>query len=186
MISFLKIAARSKFIWMLAGASAISFGCARVEVQAPKEPIKMDISMRLDVYQHVVKDIDAIEDIVSGKTSAQHALADFLVKTAYAADLDPAIEDAALRRRGRKAEVEGSLSQGKAGENNLGLLESRSGADQTLVSAENSDRMIIYEALAQKNGTSVREIQKVYAEKLRANAPKGSPLQNADGSWGTN
>ena len=43
-----------------------SLGCARVMVQAPKEPIKVDISMRLDVYQHIQNDIDDIESIVSG------------------------------------------------------------------------------------------------------------------------
>jgi len=34
----------------------LTVGCAKVQVQAPKEPIKVDISMRLDVYQHVEKD----------------------------------------------------------------------------------------------------------------------------------
>ena len=34
-------------------AIIISLGCAKVQVQAPKEPIKVDISMRLDIYQHI-------------------------------------------------------------------------------------------------------------------------------------
>jgi len=29
---------------------AVGLGCARVSVQAPKDPIKVDISMRLDIY----------------------------------------------------------------------------------------------------------------------------------------
>ena len=47
----------------------LSIGCATVRMKAPKEPIKVDISMRLDIYQHVQKDIEAIENIVSGADS---------------------------------------------------------------------------------------------------------------------
>ncbi len=38
----------------------VMLGCARVSMVAPKEAIKLDVAMRLDVYQHVVKDIDSI------------------------------------------------------------------------------------------------------------------------------
>ena len=54
--------------------SLVLGGCASVQVNAPKEPIKMDISMRLDVYQHVVKDIDDIESIVAGGGKVGHLL----------------------------------------------------------------------------------------------------------------
>ena len=174
-----------KFVWILTGASALGFGCARVEVQAPKDPIKMDISMRLDVYQHVAKDIDDIENIVAGKPGLQQALASFLVQTAYAGDLEPAVEEAALRRRDRKAQIASWLSQGAVGEDNQGLLMVRGSADAQTVSAENADRSLIYEALAKKNGTSVGEIRKVYAERLRNDAPAGSPIQTPDGAWTT-
>ena len=170
-------------------ALLLNQGCARVEVQAPKEPIKMDISMRLDVYQHVVKDIDAIENIVSGNTGGvQHAFAEFWVETAYAESLDPAVESAAYRRRDRKNQIDALLAQGVVGENRSGLLSVRGasdGAAQEAVNAENSDRMIIYQSLAQKNGTSVEEIQKVYAERLRSSAPAGSPVEYPGGVWGT-
>ncbi len=46
-----------------------ALGCARVRVETPKEGIKVDISMRLDIYQHVSKDIDDIESMVSGRSS---------------------------------------------------------------------------------------------------------------------
>ncbi len=58
-----------KKFWVILGVLVVFFGCARVRVEAPKEAIKLDISMRLDIYQHVTKDIDAIEDIVSGGSS---------------------------------------------------------------------------------------------------------------------
>ena len=48
-------------------------GCAKVRVEAPKEAFKVDISMRLDIYQHVGKDIDSIENIVSGAAQKQSA-----------------------------------------------------------------------------------------------------------------
>ena len=163
-------------------------GCARIEVQAPKEPIKMDISMRLDVYQHVAKDIDAIENIVSGGSGVQHALAEFLLQTAYAETLDPIVESAAYRRRDRKTQVDTLLARGVLGENRSGFLSVRGAVDgnaQQIMDTENSDRMIIYQALAQKNGTSVEEIEKVYAERLRSSAPAGSPVENPNGSWGT-
>jgi hypothetical protein len=89
------------FILMFVGLMAW-VGCARVQVRAPKDPIKLDISMRLDVYQHVEKDIDAIENIVSG--SGDQGFLDVFVKEAYAADeLSPEVEQAALRRRDRRA-----------------------------------------------------------------------------------
>ena len=170
-------------------ALLLNQGCARVEVQAPKDPIKMDISMRLDVYQHVTKDIDAIENIVSGGgLGVQHAFAQFLVQTAYAETLDPAVESAAYRRRDRKAQVDGLLAQGMVGENHSGLLSARGNVDgsaQQIMDTENSDRMTIYQALAQKNGTSVEEIEKLYAERLSKSAPAGSQVEDPNGSWGT-
>lgn len=49
-------------------ALVLILGCARVSVQAPKDPIKVDISMRLDIYQHIKNDIDDIESIVTGSS----------------------------------------------------------------------------------------------------------------------
>lgn len=173
-----------RFILTILLMSGLSYGCARVEVQAPKDPIKMDISMRLDVYQHVAKDIDDIESLVSGST--QHAWAEWLVATAYAGNLSPEIESAAMRRRDRRASVVSALSAGQLGENNLGLLEARGSGDASrIASEENADRMIIYSALASRENVAVSEIQKVYAERLRNDAPGGSPVQGADGNWTT-
>lgn len=171
---------------LIFSALMISSGCARVEVQAPKDPIKMDISMRLDVYQHVVKDIDQIESLVAG-SGQKMAWAEFLVTTAYADDLDPRIEQAATSRRDRRESLLGLESQGALGESHLGLVEVRSHAPGAAEIArdENQDRMVIYEALAQKNGTSVSEIQRVYAERLHRDAPAGTPIQDASGNWNT-
>ena len=153
----------------------LSLGCARVRVEAPKDPIKLDISMRLDIYQHVAKDIDAIEDIVSGsggKTpgSKQGSMLDVLIPSAYAQEaLSQEVEQAALNRRDRRPQLVSLEGSGVVAENNLGLVEIRGDADSStkaLVDAENNDRMVIYRALAAKNGISIEEVQKMYAKKL--------------------
>ena len=78
-----------KMIFLLMVFLMASLGCARIKVEAPKEPIKMDISMRLDIYQHVQKDIDDIESIVSGskekaKPKDNHSLRNFFIGSAFA------------------------------------------------------------------------------------------------------
>jgi len=168
------------------------FGCARVSVQAPKEPIKVDVTMRLDIYQHIEKDIDSIEKIVSGQDN--HTFLDCIVPSAYAQseDLAPEVEQAALRRKQRKSQINLWQSKGVIGENRIGLLEIRKNQDvepqvKELVKAENDDRMLIYNAIAQKNGTTPEQVQKIYVKKyLHPDAPQGTPLEvfnEATGSY---
>lgn len=174
----------------------IIFGCARVSVQAPKEPIKVDISMRLDIYQHVQQDINAIENIVSGsKSEAKEPGGQSMfftgISLAYAqgTDLSPEVEQAALRRRDRAGELSQWQQKGVIGENRLGLLELRdksaSASLAQFIQAENADRMIIYRQLAQKNNASLESIQKVYAQRLQQDAPAGTPIEvlQGDGTY---
>ncbi len=173
-------------------------GCAKVQVQAPKEPIKVDISMRLDIYQHVQKDIDAIEDIVSGstpkiqeKSKDNQSLLDYFLGTCFAQDgLSPEVQQAALRRKDRRLQISSFEEKGIIGENGKGLLEmigSTSGDSSIaeLVKQENDDRMIIYQALASKNQTSINEIQKMYAQRLQNDAPVGTPIEAYNQSSGS-
>lgn len=171
-------------------------GCARVKVEAPSEPIKVDISMRLDVYQHVQKDIDAIENIVSGDKKESKPADDkqgFLNcfnSYAFAQEaLSPEVEQAALRRRGRSNEVISLQQEGVIGENRAGLIEIRNadGANsaQQLARQENDDRMLIYNSLAKKNNTSLEEIQKLYAARLQKDAPSGTPIEVFNQSSGS-
>jgi len=164
-------------------------GCARVQVVAPKEPIKVDIAMRLDVYQHVEKDIDAIEEIVSGKMVAGKPTSklNFFTGTAYAAEgFSDEIESAAIRRNARYGDLMAAESAGLIGENKSGLVELRGAGDASLgklISAENSDRMIIYKSVADKNGAALGEVQKLYAKKLQASAPSGALVESPSGQW---
>jgi uncharacterized protein YdbL (DUF1318 family) len=178
-----------KVILIFTSCIFILLGCARVRVEAPKEPIKVDISMRLDIYQHVAKDIDDIENIVSGqeakpaKKDTQGSL-NLFIATCFAQDsaLSPEVEQAALRRKDRRSELISWQEKGILGENSSGLLEIRARAKadtslEALVKAENKDRKIIYEAVAEKNGTSVEEVQKLYAKRLQNDAPGGTPIE---------
>ena len=163
----------------------LGFGCARVSVQGTEKPIKVDISMRLDVYQHIDKDIDAIENIVSGSDKGGQSLLDCLITAAYAQEeaLDPEVEQAALRRKDRRAQISAWQAKGAVGENKSGLLEVRKSQElnasvEELIKAENNDRMVIYKAIAAKNNSSVEAVQKRYVEKyLHRDAPPGTPLE---------
>ena len=175
-----------KKLFLIVAAAGVLFGCARVRVEAPKEPIKVDIAMRLDIYQHVQKDIDAIENIVTGdqgavtKPSDKQSFLGFFLASAYAQEgMNPEVEQAALRRRDRLNELRALESKGVIGESKMGLVEARgsSAGVEQLISAENSDRMLIYKSVAAKNNTTVEEVQKLYAERLRNSAPSGTPLE---------
>ncbi len=186
-----------KILILLLTSVVVAAGCARVLVQAPKEPIKVDISMRLDIYQHIEKDIDEIENIVSGssekpQSKASPNILNFFVKEAYADEgLSPQVEQAALRRRDRRSQLFSWEEKGVVGENKVGLAEIRildqvNDATQKLIEAENNDRMLIYQAVAGKNGTSVEEVQKLYAKRLHADSPSGTPIEvfnEANGSY---
>lgn len=167
-------------------------GCARVRVEAPKDPIKVDVSMRLDIYQHVAKDIDAIEGIVSGDRGKAPAFDKssclfFFVRPAYAQALEQNVEDAALRRKDRLQELESWQAQGVIGENLSAFVEIRNseGKDQAallkLIEAENADRLVIYQSVSKKNGVTIDSVRKLYAIKLQQNAPSGTPVETPNG-----
>lgn len=166
-----------------------TFGCASVEVKAPKDPIKVDVSMRLDVYQHVAKDVDEIENMVSNSSttaSGLHSFLPFRTEVAYAEEsMGPDVDEAVSGRKSRYNEITKLEGSGIVGENKKGLLEVRSpgkAAEDTLslVTEENRDRMTIYRGIAQKNGTNVLDVQKVYAKRLQKDAPSGCPIEAVD------
>ncbi len=187
---------KKTIIWVMC-AAAIGLGCARVNVGGAKEPIKVDIAMRLDIYQHVQKDIDSIENIVAGdkkqpeKKPGGQSLLNCLVENAYAQEsLSPEVEQAALRRKDRRDILSSWEAKAVIGENKLGLVEIRNhgqadSAVNSLAQAENADRMLIYRSLAQKYGETLEQIQKVYAEKLANQAPSGTPLETLNSSTGS-
>ena len=179
-----------KIILMVVGILVIGMGCARVRVEAPKEPIKVDISMRLDIYQHVAKELDDIENIVSGGKD-KGSLLNIFVTDAYAqGSLSPDVEKAALSRKDRRPMLAALEQKGVVGENRSGLVEVMPGqnADASvneLVSKENSDRAVIYRSVAAKNGVSLDEVQKMNAKRLQSDAPSGTQMEVLNGQSGS-
>ncbi len=142
--------------------------CAKVSVETSK-PIKVDINMRVDIYQHVVKDVEDINDQIYG-TEDKDFNALFGFNQAYAEDSSDLMASAISRRKARLSIIEGYFAQGYIGENKDALLELRSapqdGREQieSFISQENSDRNIIYQAVAEKNQTDISTVRKASLE----------------------
>ena len=168
-------------------------GCASVKMVAPKEPIKLDVSMRMDIYQHMQNDINAIENKVAGPVTNSTApnkkisLGSFLggfITDAYADDgLGEEAQGAVSRRHDRHAQLADLEAKGAIGESASGRVELKAEAAgaQALADAENNDRMIVYKAVAQKNGGSMEEVASLYAKRLQADAPAGTPIEGPSG-----
>lgn len=164
-------------------------GCASVTVKTPKEPIKVDITMRLDIYQHVQKDIEMIENMISGEKNKPDKVNNetkggLFLKNAFAEEdlLLPEVEEAVLRRRLRIEDLNSFKKEGIIGENHLGLLEIRKPEEASkelndLVREENNDRLIIYKAIAKKNNITTEEVQRLYSERLQKDSPSGTPIE---------
>jgi len=144
--------------------------CARVSVET-KEPIKVDVSMRIDVYQHVVEEVDSIEAQIYGDTEQQLNF-NWGIKEVYAADLPAEAAEAIARRKSRAGTVENYLKLGYLGINRAGYLEVISdkvqGQEKVSVSAvasrENNDRRIINSYTASKNKVSLAQVEEVMAK----------------------
>lgn len=168
----------------------IMLGCAKVNVETAK-PLRLDINMRLDVYQHVAKDIDSIEDQVYGDNEKKMNFLS-LGQDVYAADAAPQVAAAIERRKARLDEIEDILAKGYVGENHNADLEiidaSLSGGSLTQVEAlvrqENKDRAIIYDATAAKNGVAAEDVRRIVLNDHYQRAPKGYWFQmGAEGAW---
>lgn len=165
-------------LWIILVVLVI-FGCAKVSVET-KEPIKVDINMRVDVYQHVVNDVESINDQIYGSSHKQ-LNAIFSIATAYAEDFSADVTAAISRRKARGQKIESYLAKGYIGENRNALLQVMGQAPaqerseiERLVSEENKDRDLIYSAVAKKNETSQKEVRKVFFEDDYRRAPSGS------------
>lgn len=144
------------------------WGCSAPSVNlSTPEPIKVDISMRLDVYQHE-------------KTTAK--------KSSIPEDSP----DSETRRRNRMADIQQFKNARIVGEGHDGLLSIRVDTPgdygdyiRKIVAEENSDRMALMKAIAEKEKTSLPEIQKRQAELWRNSAFQGELIEvlGPDGSW---
>lgn len=94
-------------------------------------------------------------------------------------------QDIKSRMLDRLPEIQTLKAKGIIGENNQGLLETRKSntAAKQIVEAENKDRKAVYQAIAQKTGTTAQVVGKRRAIQIAEKANSGEWLQNASGQW---
>ncbi len=164
--------------------------CARVSVETTK-PIKVDVSMRIDVYQHVVKDVQSIEDQIYGNQEQQLNFF-WSMESVYAQDLPTDVVEAIARRKGRVSRIELYLAEGYMGIDRAGYITLRETVPASLrtdlsrlAAAENSDRRITNSYTAKKNGVPLSQVENVMSEDSFKRAPAGYwfEMKNASGSY---
>jgi uncharacterized protein YdbL (DUF1318 family) len=144
-------------------------GCAGPSVNlSTNEPIKVDINMKLDVYQHGEK-----TPKVSASTKA-------------------ASDELPMRRRNRMGELQLLKDSRLIGENHLGLLTVRNEPPgeygnyvQRTVEAENRDRETEMQRIAKERNISIEDLRRETAKLTCANAFNGEWIEvpQTDGSY---
>ena len=130
------------------------------------EPIKVDIKMKMDVYQHEPK--EGVK-----KTEARGS------------------EDPELGHRNRMGEIQALKNSRLVGENRAGLLAIHSQPTgeygdyvKKTVADENADRRKLMEKLAKERGAAMPEIERSQAALFRQSAFQGEWYEEADASGG--
>ncbi len=162
--------------------------CAKVQLET-REPVRVDINMRVDVYQHIVKEVESIEgEIFNSKEKQFNAI--FIFPRAYAQDYSDNVRAAIERRKTRITTIGEYLGKGYVGENrHAGLEMMAEGVPPELgqeiasiVSEENNDREIIYTSLAERDGVALSEVRKILFQDHYQRAPAGYWFEVWDGS----
>ncbi len=176
-----------KILWVFLVIVAIS--CAKVNLQTA-QPLKVDINMRVDVYQHVAADVASVQDQIYGSTQKQINFLNF-TQEAYAQTQSPEVTAAIERRKDRRNTIEDYFSKGFIGETSNAYLEAiakdipenlKSTIANT-ISEENNDRRIIYKSIAAKNGVDIAQTEKIFFDDDYKRAPAGYWFQSSNGSW---
>jgi len=167
-----------KVFFILLAIALIS--CAKVNLQT-SQPLKVDINMRVDVYQHVAKDVESIQNQIYGSTPKQ-INAILLMNEAYAQEYSSDVTAAIERRKARRDTIERYFAKGYIGEDKdaylqyvtkENILSDIKNAVESAIAEENADRSTIYKAIAQKNGVGVSETSKVFFDDDYKRAPNG-------------
>ena len=101
--------------------------------------------------------------------------------------MTPQVQEALDNRRNRFGILKQLKSQGSLGENDHGyvqVLKSQGNAD-SIAAAENNDRKVIYQTIAEQNGLegAIGTIESVFAQVQRDKAESGDQIQTENGSW---
>ncbi|MGH8046112.1 MAG: DUF1318 domain-containing protein [Chthoniobacterales bacterium] len=163
-------------------ACALLAGCKAPSINlATSEPIKVDIAMRLDVYQHTSG---------NGTTTASSPAA--TVAPAKPAPTPARGGDPEERRKNRQADIQTFKNSRIIGEGHNGLLTIlvEPAGDygdyvRRTVAGENSDRMAIMKARAEKEKRSLPDVQVEQAKLWVDRSFKGEWIetQKPDGSY---
>jgi uncharacterized protein len=139
-------------------------GCAPTINLATPNPIKVDVAVRLDVYQ---------------KTAPTKAKEE-----------QSSLEIAANRRL-RSGEIQGLKNSGVVGEDRDGYLDLRTAPTdpkflkyaQDIVAAENADRAFLYLSNAQAQNKPLEMVESDYAQLWDDRAFPGEWIQKENGTW---
>lgn len=145
------------------GALALA-GCSSIPIDVgTKEPVKVDIAMKVDVYQHA-------DPSGPKKTAAL-----------------PPVTDVAKARRNRMGEIQILKNSRLVGENHAGALEVRTQPPgeygdyvKATVDAENSDRARLLEKLAKEKNIPLSQAERQQAELFQKGAFAGEWVEVAD------
>ncbi|OGX07046.1 MAG: hypothetical protein A2Z88_03060 [Omnitrophica WOR_2 bacterium GWA2_47_8] len=102
--------------------------------------------------------------------------------------MTPEVEKALESRKGRFEQISSLKAQGVIGENMMGyveVLDKSNSEAMALVDAENADRKVIYQTIAQQNGLTgeMGTIEKVFGQVQRDKAKSGEMVQQENGDW---
>ena len=102
-------------------------------------------------------------------------------------EMTPEVKGALDNRRDRFDKLRELKASGAIGENNHGYVEvlKKEGDGQSIADAENKDRKVIYQTIAEQNGldNAIATIETVFAQVQRDKAEAGDRIQLEDGTW---
>lgn len=177
--------------WKVIVSTFFIIGCAHVSIDSQK-PIKLDVTMRLDIYQHVSQDADAIEGMISAPSGVQRqswiGIGEMVAFAQEAGEYPQDVSEAIQRRKERRQELLDLEMERVLGESADGYVKvvpgkSVDGEASRLMSQENADRAKIYGFVAAKNGATSVDTAKVFGERILRDLPDGVMVQNALGVW---
>jgi uncharacterized protein YdbL (DUF1318 family) len=157
-------------LWILAMGCLLMMGaCAPTLRLDTPEPVKIDVNMRVDVFNHEGEKKDQAAEVARG----------------------PAASTPGQRQRFRMAEVQTLKNDRVIGEGRDGFLQIvKPPADpeylvysQKIVADENADRELIFAAEAKNQSVSMDQVAAEYARRRREGAFVGEWIQDAKGEW---
>jgi len=191
-------------------ALLLALSCEQVITQDKPLEVKVDVNVRIDVYQHAVDVVDYISgesetlpdieaDTKSKPTGMLEKAIDlaFSVKTVYAAETsnNPYFKEIVQSMKKRYSEIQNYKQDGSMGENHKGLLSMRDSEKmktdaayaakvEKLLKEENQDREQLYRLDAKLKNTPYEKIVKLYATLWADKAQKGQWIEvEKDGQW---